>query len=320
MLAENIKKIRTKKGLSQTDLAQELFVTRQAISSWERGISEPDVQMLLKLCEIFDVQLAELIGEGAQKVYVPERKTSRIMLGLQLGLAMIVLLIFFQPNSPMGIGELIMLLYFPFMSGTLYLIFGYMFRTGDLSLLAGYDPKMSYVKEVFFRLLETQETWIHFINLITFSISLPVLWLGDGEELALGILWISYILSFIVGFFKIEDNYIEELYKEKRDRVKAEYQQRINLYLLGLILFPALFPIGYGMLFPDRASILGSVEMILMILVATLLPIFYVITEYDHLHKSVDETGSYQTTRMGKGILFFCVMINIIFVFLLIKG
>ncbi len=47
--------------MSQTELAEKLFVTRQAISSWENGRTQPDIQMLGKLRTVFDVSIEELL-------------------------------------------------------------------------------------------------------------------------------------------------------------------------------------------------------------------------------------------------------------------
>ena len=44
MFCDNFKKYRTEKGLSQNDIAEKLFVTRQCVSKWEKGITEPDLE------------------------------------------------------------------------------------------------------------------------------------------------------------------------------------------------------------------------------------------------------------------------------------
>ena len=46
-VAKNLKSIRTQKGYTQDDLAEALHVTRQTVSSWETGRSEPDIGMLI---------------------------------------------------------------------------------------------------------------------------------------------------------------------------------------------------------------------------------------------------------------------------------
>ena len=63
MLNENIKAIRTSKGLSQQELAVKLNVVRQTISKWEQGISVPDSDLLISLSEALETPVSTLLGE-----------------------------------------------------------------------------------------------------------------------------------------------------------------------------------------------------------------------------------------------------------------
>ena len=54
--------LRTKAGLSQDELAQKVFVTRQAVSRWERGETTPNVETLKLLSRLFDVSINTLLG------------------------------------------------------------------------------------------------------------------------------------------------------------------------------------------------------------------------------------------------------------------
>lgn len=60
-LGEKIYELRTQHNLSQGDLANDLNVSRQSISKWENGNSTPDLEKIVKLAEIFNVSLDELI-------------------------------------------------------------------------------------------------------------------------------------------------------------------------------------------------------------------------------------------------------------------
>ena len=62
MLNENLKTIRKQKGLSQEELAIRLNVVRQTISKWEKGLSVPDSDMLVKMADILEVSVGELLG------------------------------------------------------------------------------------------------------------------------------------------------------------------------------------------------------------------------------------------------------------------
>lgn len=63
MFGDNLKKYRSGKGLSQSDVAKRLYVTRQCVSKWEKGITQPDLQTLSKLSELLDVSVDELIKD-----------------------------------------------------------------------------------------------------------------------------------------------------------------------------------------------------------------------------------------------------------------
>ena len=60
-LGAHIKEHRKEKGLSQDDLAEAIYVSRQTISNWETGRTYPDVQSLLLLSYVFDVTVDSLI-------------------------------------------------------------------------------------------------------------------------------------------------------------------------------------------------------------------------------------------------------------------
>lgn len=63
MFSENLKALRKQKGFSQEELAARLHVTRQTISKWEKNLSVPDAVTLIRLAEILEVSVSELLGE-----------------------------------------------------------------------------------------------------------------------------------------------------------------------------------------------------------------------------------------------------------------
>lgn len=67
MLSENLKTIRKQKGLSQEELAIRLNVVQQTISKWEKGISVPDSDMLIRLAEILEVNVGDLLGKKIEE-------------------------------------------------------------------------------------------------------------------------------------------------------------------------------------------------------------------------------------------------------------
>lgn len=63
-----IKKYRTEKELTQEELANILFVSRQLISKWENGKSYPDLNQLIQLSDYFDLSLDELMRGDKQMI------------------------------------------------------------------------------------------------------------------------------------------------------------------------------------------------------------------------------------------------------------
>ena len=60
--------LRTKKGLSQDELAEKVFVTRQAVSRWENGETTPNIETLKLLSQLFDVSINTLLGSPREMV------------------------------------------------------------------------------------------------------------------------------------------------------------------------------------------------------------------------------------------------------------
>lgn len=60
-LNEQIKKYRTEMNLSQEELAEKIYVTRQSISNWENGKNYPDIHSLLLLSSLFGISLDQLV-------------------------------------------------------------------------------------------------------------------------------------------------------------------------------------------------------------------------------------------------------------------
>lgn len=67
-LPDNLKKIRKDNNLSQEDLADELKVSRQAISKWESGSSYPEMEKILQICNKFDLNINDLLNNDIKEV------------------------------------------------------------------------------------------------------------------------------------------------------------------------------------------------------------------------------------------------------------
>ena len=68
---------RKAKGYTQRELAERLFVSDKAVSKWERGLSMPDISLLIPLAEILEVSVTELL-EGRRMVTMEELKQGEV--------------------------------------------------------------------------------------------------------------------------------------------------------------------------------------------------------------------------------------------------
>ena len=79
MLKDSLKFYRIKSGLTQSELASKLFVTRQSVSKWEQGINEPDIETVKKLSKIFNCTIDDLINGDISTKKAATVDVNRIM-------------------------------------------------------------------------------------------------------------------------------------------------------------------------------------------------------------------------------------------------
>lgn len=78
IIGEKIKKNRHKKQITQAQLAEALYVSAQAVSNWERGVTPPDIDNLCKLSEFFEVSADSLLG-------IHHETEKRVLIGIDGG-------------------------------------------------------------------------------------------------------------------------------------------------------------------------------------------------------------------------------------------
>ena len=62
MIADKIKTLREKKGVTQSALANTLGITRSAVNAWEMGITVPSTQYVVELAKFFNISADYLLG------------------------------------------------------------------------------------------------------------------------------------------------------------------------------------------------------------------------------------------------------------------
>lgn len=79
MYGDNIRNLRKQKGMNQHELGREMDVSAVSVSKWERGQTQPDIETLQKMADLFDTSIDEICGhhtkqdEGSDNMSVMHR-------------------------------------------------------------------------------------------------------------------------------------------------------------------------------------------------------------------------------------------------------
>lgn len=109
MFGENLKAIRKAKGYTQQELAIKLNVVRQTVSKWEKGLSVPDADILVKIADVLDTDVSVLLGKEvkcdenkdevalqlakiSEQLAIKNRKSKRIWKAV--GIILLVIIVF----------------------------------------------------------------------------------------------------------------------------------------------------------------------------------------------------------------------------------
>lgn len=95
-IGKNIRLLREEKNLTQDELAEQLFVTRQTVSNYETGRSRPDVEMLVKIAEVLGVDVNTVIYGKEEPPYLRQEKR-RFAVGVAVTLILAVLWFWLNP-------------------------------------------------------------------------------------------------------------------------------------------------------------------------------------------------------------------------------
>lgn len=143
-VSKNIKKLRNERKMTQDILAEKINVTRQTVSSWETDRTQPDIEMLKLLADIFNVSLEEIIYGEKRKVGLEpsksdNRKTMTIVfatLGTLLTVAGL-LIIFIASWDHIPAGLLAVLMFLPLLAGCAAAIFAYFKKKESIAWCEG---------------------------------------------------------------------------------------------------------------------------------------------------------------------------------------
>lgn len=110
-ISSRLKELRTKNNYSQTYVAEQLNISRQAISRWEKGNATPDLDNLILLAKLYNTSVDHILGVQNENMHseetvtsIPKALTSSFEI---LGLSIILVLSMLFPFAPIVIAALI---------------------------------------------------------------------------------------------------------------------------------------------------------------------------------------------------------------------
>ena len=86
-IGKNIRDLRIRRNMTQEELAEKLFVTRQTVSNYETGKSRPDIDMLTRISEVLEADVNEVLYGAAKQ---QDRKKDFLQFEIHLGICIIL--------------------------------------------------------------------------------------------------------------------------------------------------------------------------------------------------------------------------------------
>jgi len=70
LIGGRIRELRRERGLTQTEFADMLYVSFQAVSNWERGVAPPELENIIRIAEIFGVTVDSLLRQSEEELFL----------------------------------------------------------------------------------------------------------------------------------------------------------------------------------------------------------------------------------------------------------
>lgn len=176
--SDKLKTLRLQANLTQNELANELSVSRQAISNYEQGRSYPSIDILLGMSKLFNQSLDELLESGAKKRYMKQLLIVSLVIFVSIIVSIIsICIISFRNNlTVFNLVFSIIIYLVPFICLIIYLIFHYK-PPKKINKTYGYRSKSSMKNQLmwdyaqaYFSLIYVKISIILFILNVLFSI------------------------------------------------------------------------------------------------------------------------------------------------------
>lgn len=226
-LAENLMYYRKKKGLSQEKIAEYLEISRQAVTKWETNTSKPNSANLIKLAQLFEVDVDTLLGnEDGEKSSTQGEASIGKMSWVFIGISVLCILAYIIQSVltdifSVGIFICMFILCIPIQL-FLHIYFSNAIKNNSFNGIAGFDDKIEYnifeVKKLLVQIdlhIGIMSTVYIFLLYVINGVNLKMQWFN-------GVLIVAYILNFITSIEMSNYKMIDKIYRREDDRKRAK--------------------------------------------------------------------------------------------------
>ena len=225
-LAENLMYYRKKKGLSQEKIAEYLEISRQAVTKWEANTSKPNSNNLIKLAQLFEVDVDTLLGnECGEKSSQGEVSIGK-MPWVFIGISVLCIFAYIIQSAltdifSVGIFICMFILCIPIQL-FLHIYFSNAIKNNSFNGIAGFDEKIEYniseVKKLLVQIdlhIGIMSTVYIFLLCVINGVNLKMQWFN-------GVLIVAYILNFVTSIEMSSYKMIDKIYRREDDRKRAK--------------------------------------------------------------------------------------------------
>ena len=245
-LAENLMYYRKKKGLSQEKIAEYLEVSRQAVTKWEANASKPNSDNLIKLAQLFEVDVDTLLGnesgeEPSTQGEVSIGKMSWIFIGISV-LGILAYILHSALTGIFSVGAFIcmFIICIPIQL-FLHIYFSKAIKNNSFNGIAGFDDKIEYNIYEGKKLLAQIDLHIGIMSTVYIFLLCVINGVNVKMQWFNGVLIVAYILNFITSIEMSNYKMIDKIYRREDDRKRAKRSIPVTA------IFALLLCVGIGM-------------------------------------------------------------------------
>lgn len=237
MPKNTISKLREKAGLTQSALAEKLNVTRQTVSSWEIGRTEPDIESMTRMAEIFGIDMNELTGFNTAAVNSEIKKPHFEIILAAAAIPAIITTILGGQDNIFIVWTLIVC------ALTTVIPLSHMAKSGDFTMLAGYDKNSEYNTNEISKMLYSMCTRIS-CETLAFTVIIMMCSIAGFGKLVSVIVTLAYVFSLLITILLVSKKYEKAVYINKNDASKdKEYGFVANPYIVLITAQCVILPI-----------------------------------------------------------------------------